>query len=174
MGDTSFYGAGLTVDTKSKFTVVTQFITNDGTASGTLSEIRRFYVQNGKVIPNSQSTVSGVAGNSISDSFCAAQKTAFGDQNVFATKGGLATMGDALKKGMVLVMSVWDDHTANMLWLDAPYPTDKDAATPGVSRGTCGTDSGAPATVESVSASASVTYSNIKWGAINSTYTATA
>lgn len=174
MGDTTFYGAGLTVDTTKKFTVVTQFITNDGTTSGTLSEIRRFYVQNGVVIPNSQSTVSGVTGNSLSDTFCAAQKTAFGDQNVFATKGGMATMGASLKKGMVLVMSVWDDHTADMLWLDAPYPPTKDASAPGVSRGTCGASSGAPKDVESASASASVTYSNIKWGPINSTYTGTA
>lgn len=174
MGDTSFYGAGLTVDTKSKFTVVTQFITNDGTTSGTLSEIRRFYVQNGKVIPNSQSTIAGASGNSITDSFCANQKTAFGDTNEFKVKGGLATMSAALKKGMVLVMSVWDDHTANMLWLDAPYPPTKDASAPGVTRGTCSPDSGAPATVESQSGSASVTYSNIKWGPINSTYTGTA
>ncbi|KUJ12306.1 glycoside hydrolase family 7 protein [Mollisia scopiformis] len=171
MGDTSFYGAGMTVDTTKVFTVVTQFVTNDGTTSGTLSEIRRFYVQNGVVIPNSQSTVSGVTGNSLSDTWCAAQKTAFGDQNVFATKGGLATIGASLKKGMVLVMSIWDDHAADMLWLDAPYPPTKDASTPGVSRGTCGADSGVPASVESVAASASVTYSNIKWGPINSTYT---
>ncbi len=136
MGDTSFYGAGLTIDTTKKFTVVTQFITADGSTTGTLSEIKRFYVQNGKVVANSESTVAGVAGNSISDSFCANQKTAFGDQNVFAKKGGLATMGAALAKGMVLVMSIWDDHTAQMLWLDAPYPPTKDASTAGVSRGT--------------------------------------
>ncbi len=173
MGDTSFYGAGMTIDTTKKFTVVSQFITNDGTSGGTLSEIRRFYVQNGVVIPNSQSTVAGVEGNSLTDSWCGAQKTAFGDQNVFQTKGGLATMGAALKKGMVLVMSVWDDHTASMLWLDAPYPPDKDAATAGVSRGTCGRDSGDPASVESAAASASVTYSNIKWGPINSTFSGT-
>ena len=81
MGDTSFYGKGLTVDTSKKFTVVTQFITSDGTDSGTLSEIKRFYVQNGVVIPNSNSTITGVTGNSITDSFCNAQKTAFGDEN---------------------------------------------------------------------------------------------
>jgi cellulose 1,4-beta-cellobiosidase len=68
MGDTSFYGPGLTVDTKQKFTVVTQFV------GSPINQINRFYVQNGKVIPNSQSTVSGVTGNSISDSFCAARK----------------------------------------------------------------------------------------------------
>lgn len=173
MGNTTFYGPGDTVDTSSVFTVVTQFITDDGTSSGTLSEIRRFYVQDGKVIANSNADISGVdAVNSITDSFCAAQKTAFGDTNDFAAKGGLAAMGDAFKTGMVLVMSVWDDHTANMLWLDSDYPTTKDASTPGVARGTCATTSGVPADVESSASGASVTYSNIKYGDLNSTFTA--
>jgi cellulose 1,4-beta-cellobiosidase len=154
MGATSFYGKGMTVDTGSKFTVVTQFITSDGTTSGTLTEIKRFYVQNSVVIPNSASTIDGVTGNSLTDAFCDAQKTAFGDQNQFKAKGGLANMGASLKKGMVLVMSVWDDHTANMFWLDAPYPPTKDASAPGVSRGTCSPSSGAPTDVESTSASA--------------------
>lgn len=57
MGNTSFYGKGLTVDTSKVFSIVTQFITADGTDTGTLSEIRRFYVQNGKTIPNSVSKV---------------------------------------------------------------------------------------------------------------------
>jgi cellulose 1,4-beta-cellobiosidase len=173
MGDTTFYGAGLTVDTSKVFTVVTQFITNDGSTTGTLSEIRRFYVQGGKVIPNSMSKITGVTGNSITDSFCAAQKTAFGDTNEFAVKGGLAKMSAAMSTGMVLVMSIWDDHTANMLWLDAPYPPTKDAGAAGVTRGTCSASSGAPADVEKNSPGASVTYSNIKWGPINSTYTGT-
>ena len=34
-------------------TVVTQFITSDGTDNGDLVEIRRLYVQDGKVIDNS-------------------------------------------------------------------------------------------------------------------------
>ncbi|KAJ6528076.1 glycoside hydrolase [Mycena capillaripes] len=166
MGDTSFYGPGLTVDTKSKFTVVTQFV------GSPITQINRFYVQNGNVIPNSQSTVSGVTGNSISDSFCAAQKTAFGDTNTFATKGGLATMSSASAAGMVLVMSIWDDHAANMLWLDAPYPPTKDASAPGVTRGTCSPSSGAPTTVESQNANSQVIYSNIKFGPIGSTFNA--
>ena len=53
MGDQSFYGASKTVDTSKPFTVVTQFVTADGTDSGTLSQINRFYVQGGKTIPNS-------------------------------------------------------------------------------------------------------------------------
>ncbi|KAH8684232.1 glycoside hydrolase [Tricladium varicosporioides] len=173
-GDTSFYGKGLTVDTSKVFTVVTQFISTDGTANGDLKEIKRFYVQGGKTIANSQTTTVGVTGNSITDDFCAAQKTAFGDQNMFAKKGGLKAMGRSIKAGMVLVMSIWDDHTANMLWLDAPYPPTKDASAPGVARGTCGADSGVPDAVEAASGSASVTYSNIKWGPIGSTFKALA
>ncbi len=170
MGVTDFYGKGMTLDTSKKMTVVTQFITNDNTDTGTLVEIKRFYVQNGVTFANSQSTIPGVTGNSITDAFCEAQKTAFGDNNIFKTKGGLAVMGDSLKKGVVLVMSIWDDHTANMLWLDAPYPPTKDASEPGVSRGTCGRDSGDPKVVEAESPNASVTYSNIKWGPIGSTF----
>ena len=55
-GDTTFYGPGQTIDTTKKFTDVTQFLT-DG---GSLSEIRRFYVQDGAVVENSQSTIPGV------------------------------------------------------------------------------------------------------------------
>jgi cellulose 1,4-beta-cellobiosidase len=62
MGDQTFLGKGKTVDTSKKFTIVTQFITSNGQSSGTLSEIRRIYVQNGKVIQNSQSKISGVTG----------------------------------------------------------------------------------------------------------------
>lgn len=162
----------MTIDTTKKLTVVTQFITEDGTDTGNLSEIKRFYVQNGVTYANSDSAIDGVTGNSLTDDFCSAQKTAFGDNNLFATKGGLAVMGNSLKKGVVLVMSIWDDHSVGMEWLDAPYPPTADASAPGVARGTCATGSGDPETVESASAGASVTYSNIKWGTLGSTFKA--
>jgi cellulose 1,4-beta-cellobiosidase len=106
-GNTTFYGpgSGYVVDTTQKMTVVTQFLTS----GGQLSEIKRFYVQNGRVIPNSESTIAGVTGNSITTSYCTAQKAAFGDSNSFANKGGLAQMGAALAQPMVLVLSLWDD-----------------------------------------------------------------
>ncbi|KAI0025430.1 1,4-beta-D-glucan cellobiohydrolase-like protein [Xylariomycetidae sp. FL0641] len=167
MGVEDFYGSGMTVDTDKVFTVVTQFIAGD---DGALSSIKRFYVQDGKVIPNSESQISGVSGNEITSEFCSAQKTAFGDEDIFAQRGGLAQMGKAVESGMVLVMSLWDDHAANMLWLDSTYPTDSTA--PGAARGTCGTDSGVPADVESSAADATVVFSNIKFGAINSTFSA--
>jgi len=169
MGNTSFLGTGKIVDTSKVITVVTRFITKDGTSSGDLSEITRFYVQNGKTIPNSQSTVSGVTGNSITDAFCSAQKTAFGDHNSFQTMGGLKQMGKSFEKGMVLVMSIWDDHTASMLWLDGSYPLDKSPSTPGVARGACDAASGDPKYVEANHPGASVTYSNIRYGPIGST-----
>ncbi|KAG6863887.1 Exoglucanase 1 [Blastosporella zonata] len=176
MGDTSFYGPGLKVDTTKKFTVVTQFISSDGTATGDLTEIRRLYVQNGVVIQNSYVNVPGITANtynSITEPLCDAQKAAFGDKTQFEAKGGLKQMGVAAKNGMVLVLSVWDDHAVNMLWLDSTYPTTSSASAPGVARGTCATTSGTPTDVETNSPNASVTYSNIRFGEIGSTYTGT-
>ncbi|KAJ4379700.1 Esterase/lipase/thioesterase [Didymella sp. IMI 355093] len=166
MGVKNFYGPGATLDTKKKMTVVTQFI---GSGSS-LSEIKRFYIQNGKVFKNSQSTISGASGNSITDSFCKAQKTAFGDNNQFASIGGLNGMGASLARGHVLVMSLWDDHAVNMLWLDSSYPTTADPSKPGIARGTCPTTSGKPSDLESNNPNSSVVFSNIKFGPIGSTF----
>ncbi|KDR74830.1 hypothetical protein GALMADRAFT_70232 [Galerina marginata CBS 339.88] len=172
MGDKSFYGPGLTVDTKKKFTVVTQFITSDGTANGSLKEIRRIYIQDGKVIQNSKTNIAGLpVSDSITEQFCAAQKTAFGDTDSFKSKGGMAGMEAGLRSGMVLALSIWDDHNVNMLWLDSTYPTT--STSPGAARGSCATTSGAPADVEANSPNASVIYSNIKVGDIGSTYSST-
>ncbi|TGO90293.1 hypothetical protein BPOR_0070g00050 [Botrytis porri] len=172
MGNTTFYGSGMTIDTTKPFSVVTQFITDDGTETGTLTEIKRFYVQGDVVYEQPSSDISGVSGNSITDDFCAAQKTAFGDTDYFTKNGGMAAMGKKMADGMVLVLSIWDDYNVNMLWLDSDYPTNKDASTPGVSRGSCAADSGVPATVEAASGSAYVTFSSIKYGPIGSTFKA--
>lgn len=168
MGDTSFYGAALTLDTSKPFTIVTQFITDDNTATGNLVEIKRFYSQNGKTFANSDSKIDGVTGNSITDDFCDAQKTAFSDANDFKTKGGLAQMGKQLEK-MVLVLSIWDDTAVSMNWLDSTFP--EGASGPGSLRGPCDAAAGLPATVEAAHPDATVIYSNIKVGAINSTFT---
>lgn len=164
----------MTVDTSRKFTVVTQFLTSDNTTTGTLSAIRRLYVQDGKVIQNSVSNIAGIdPTNQITDGCCGQQKTAFSDTNFFSQKGGLRGMGQSFSRGMVLALSVWDDYGAYMQWLDSDYPTTADPAAPGVARGTCGTNTGLPTNVESVSASASVVFSNIKFGDIGSTLSGT-
>lgn len=174
MGDKSFLGPGLTVDTNSVITVVTQFITSDNTTSGDLVEIRRIYVQDGTVIQNSKTNIAGLdTYDSITDDFCNAQKTVFGDTNSFENQGGLKVMGDSFEQGMVLVMSLWDDHAVDMLWLDSDYPTTSDPSTPGVARGNCPTTSGAPTDVEANAANSYVIYSNIKYGPIGSTFSGT-
>jgi cellulose 1,4-beta-cellobiosidase len=168
-GDHEFYGPGKTVDTNSKFTIITQFITDNGSSTGKLVEIKRFYIQNGNVIPNSVNTISGIdAVNSITDSYCDQQKAAFGDTTSFQNHGGLAKMGESLGRGGVLVLSVWDDYVVNMLWLDSTYPTD--CTKDGCFRGTCPTTSGVPSDIESSASNAKVTYSNIKVGPVGSTY----
>jgi len=173
MGNKTFIGAGsqFDVNTQQKMTVVTQFITRDNTDTGDLVEIKRIYKQNGRVIQNSMSTnLRGTQFNSVTDAFCTAQKTLFGDNNAFIKKGGLKKMGDAMNEGMVLVMSLWDDHEAHMLWLDSNYPTNASAATPGVARGPCPITGGVPADVERDHPNANVKFSNIKFGAIGSTF----
>ena len=80
-------------------------------------------------------------------------------------------MSGSLDHGMVLVMSLWDDHDVHMLWFDSNYPLNKSPRSPGVARDTCPTTSGLPIDVESQHPDASVTYSNIKYGELDSTYT---
>ena len=122
LGDKEFLGPGKVVDTTKKITVVTQFLTNNNQSSGDLVEIRRLYVQNGRVIQNSKVNLPGIDDyDSITDQFCIDKKVLFKDQNSFNPLGGMKKMGEAFKRGMVLVMSLWDDHFAHMLWLDSNY-----------------------------------------------------
>jgi len=170
LGNSSFFGAGSTfgLDTTQKMTVVTQFVTDDGTDRGELVEIRRFYQQNGKRIQTPTLPVGGSGSyDALSDGFCDAWRNYTGDGTTFLERGGFDSIGDASDKGMVLVMSIWDDHDVNMLWLDATYPTD--GKQPGAPRGTCSIDSGDPKDVEASSPDSHVTFSNIRFGEIGST-----
>lgn len=173
LGDESFFGPGqdFAVNTDNPMTVVTQFITSDGTDNGDLVEIRRLYVQDGQIIDNSFTNLDGIDRvDSITQEFCDQTKVVFDDVNDHAEHGGLKAMGESLDRGQVLVMSMWDDHDANMLWLDSNYPLDKDPSEPGVNRGPCSEDTGDPVDMESNYPDASVKYFNIKYGSIGSTY----
>jgi len=153
-------------------TVVTQFITADGTDTGDLAEIRRLYLQDGKVIADANSTVPGVRGGAITDEFCSAQKKAFQDPDDHMMKGGLKKMGEALDRGMVLALSLWDDKATEMRWLDSAFPPDDSTSRLGVMRGPCDGSTSSPLYLRSHSQSATVKYTNIKYGEINSTFTA--
>lgn len=169
LGDKNFFGEGssFTIDTTKPVTVVTQFVTEDGTDTGKLSEIRRSYVQGGKKIETPTLKVGSSSFNSLSPDMCKAEVGLFNDHTNFLEKGGFTSMDNAMEQGMVLVMSLWDDHDVDMLWLDSTYPTDGKG--PGVARGPCSTSSGDPKTVESQHADANVKFSNIKFGEIGST-----
>jgi cellulase len=151
-GKHHYYGHGDKVDTTKPFTVVTQFVTNDGTTTGTLQEIRRLYVQDGKTIKTPSFTFSGGTANSVDDAYCDATA------DLFTQRGGLAEMGDALGLGMVLCMSIWNDAGGYMNWLDAG-----DA-------GPCGPKQGMPSKILKQHPDTDVVFSNIKWGDIGSTY----
>eukprot|EP00933_Yihiella_yeosuensis_P081982 TRINITY_DN95708_c0_g1_i1.p1 TRINITY_DN95708_c0_g1~~TRINITY_DN95708_c0_g1_i1.p1 ORF type:complete len:489 (-),score=81.95 TRINITY_DN95708_c0_g1_i1:313-1779(-) len=172
MKEKNFFGRGkhFKINSRDEMTVVTQFITSDGTDTGDLIEIRRFYVQDGKIIPNADSKVEGVKGNSITQEFCDAKKRVFRDVNDFKKKGGMKSMGEVMGRGMVLVFSLWDDSMADMLWLDSVYPPEGDTSKPGVVRGPCKTTTGATAYVRSKFPHASVSFSKIKFGHLNTTF----
>lgn len=155
LGEKEYYGPNKTVNTLKKMTVVTQFLTNDGTDTGTLNEIRRIYVQDGKVIQFVEVDTAGLTGvDSLTNEYCAATAS-FHEQ-----RGGLGSMGRAIQRGMVLIFSIWNDDGGFMQWLD------------GGERGPCNTTEGNPQLIQQLHPEVSVTFSNIKIGEINSTYAA--
>merc|ERR1712029_402526 len=90
-GDKTYFGVGsqFAVDTSKPMTVVTQFHTDDGTDNGELVEIRRLYVQDGRVIENSITQWDGMGDwDSITQEMCDEQKVVFDDPDDHAKKGG--------------------------------------------------------------------------------------
>lgn len=172
LGSENFFGEGsaFMVDSSKRFTVVTQFITDDGTDTGNLKEIKRFYMQNGERIDTPTFNIGGSQFDSITQGMCSVTKGYFNDTDSFDMNGGLKAMGEALARGsMVLVMSMWDDHEDQMLWLDS-CDGDGDPTQPGVCRGSCPTSSGVPDEMEKQYPDSTVVYGNIKFGEIGSTH----
>ncbi|CAE8725890.1 unnamed protein product [Polarella glacialis] len=146
LGAKSYYGDGpqFQVDSSKPMTVVTQFLTSNGADDGDLVEIRRLYLQDGKLIANAVVNSSAIpsmselggedsitdAQDSITDGLCDAQKRAFGNVNSHQAKGGLRSMGEALRRGMVSSLSLWDDSATQMRWLDSNYPVGADPGRP--------------------------------------------
>ncbi|KAK4640028.1 hypothetical protein QC761_0087690 [Podospora bellae-mahoneyi] len=160
MGNPDFYGKGKTVDTTKKFTVVTRFQDDN---------LEQFFVQNGRKILAPAPTFDGIpASPNITPEFCSTQFDVFTDRNRFSEVGDFPQLNAALRIPMVLVMSIWADHYANMLWLDSVYPPEKEGE-PGAARGPCAQDSGVPSEVKANYPNAKVVWSNIRFGPIGST-----
>jgi cellulose 1,4-beta-cellobiosidase len=150
------------------FKVVTQF----HTSGGQLSEIRRFYVQDGRVIPNSVSTTPGITGDSITQQFCDQQYEVYGNQFYFEPpsfheNGGMASMTAAMARGMVLAMKL--DDRPRTVYFDGLTPTDlwDPEVVPGIIRGRCPLDGPDPALWYP---DAHATFSKFRFGPIGSTY----
>ncbi|KAK3350263.1 concanavalin A-like lectin/glucanase domain-containing protein [Lasiosphaeria hispida] len=162
LGAKRFYGPGLTVDTSLPFTVVTQFLSSDNTSAGDLVEIRRLYVQNGRVIPSTAETTNPNVDRlpdydgAITQDYCTARNA-----SDFSRLGGLKGMGESLARGMVLIFSIWNSQGDFMSWLD------------GGNNGPCNATEGDPAKIVAAQPDVSVTFANIRWGDIGSTFNAT-
>ena len=156
-GDLTFYGPGTNykINTLLPFTVFTQFITSNGQDTGDLIAIRRYYSQGGK----------NIEGFTMTDSTIATQKAKFSENNYFGTLGGLKAMGKSLSRGLTLVMSLWDDISVQMLWLDSTYPTG--SSLPGALRGPCSAATSDVNYLRSTYPNSQVIYSDIQLSAIS-------
>ncbi|RAL11911.1 glycoside hydrolase, partial [Aspergillus homomorphus CBS 101889] len=155
-GNPGFYGlgGGFVVDSAREITVVTQFLTRDGTDTGDLVEIRRVYLVDGVRVGSHGLGGNGTwGGGAITDAFCRAQGA-----SSFESHGGLAGMGRALARGMVLVFSIWNDASGYMQWLDAG------------ANGPCSATEGDPRVIEREDPGTNVVFSNVRWGEIGSTF----
>jgi cellulose 1,4-beta-cellobiosidase len=172
-GVRDFYGPSdkFKVNSAKPVTVTTQFLTDDGTDSGTIVKAKQFYTQNGKTFEHPMYTINGKPHKTISDEMCADWVAETKDGTNFLAMGGMGSVDTVFKNGAVLVMSLWDDHYANMLWLDSIYPVDVTdcAANPGACRGSCAITSGVPADVEKNVPNATIHFSDIKYGRIGTT-----
>ena len=110
-----FYGKGseFQLDSTQKFTVVTQFHTEDNTESGALSSIERFYIQNDKVIelptlyiksPTDGTHLGGLVNPSLSKEFCTDTYDRWNGDKDYEP---FAQIGNNMDSGMVLAMSIW-------------------------------------------------------------------
>jgi cellulase len=153
-GFRGYYGTGanMTVNTNEPFTVVTQFISSDGTDTGDLAEIRRLYIQGGTVIENHPEDVNATEPGTVTDEFCTDRADNY--MRLGANKG----MGESLKRGMVLIFSIWNSDGDFMSWLNSGEA------------GPCGPTEGNPADIVKANPDVSVTFSNIRWGEIGSTF----
>ncbi|KAK1450763.1 exoglucanase 1 [Colletotrichum cuscutae] len=162
LDEMEFYGKFKTVDTSRKFTVVTQFSEEN---------VRQFFVQDGKRIETPAASYPGFPNTSgLSPDYCKALPTNFQDPEYFAQVGGYSRHNEALRRPMVLTMSISNDHWANNLWLDSTFPPDR-AGLLGAERGPCPSwgNGPEPQEAERYYPNAKVAWSNIRFGPIGTT-----
>ncbi|KAF5019788.1 hypothetical protein F66182_8157 [Fusarium sp. NRRL 66182] len=153
VNQTDFYGRGgsFKVDTTRKFTVVSQFLSDK---AGKLTELHRHYVQDGRIIESAVVNIEGPPKvNFINDEYCEATNA-----TSYMRLGGTQQMGEAMSRGMVLVISLWWDEGGFMEWLDQG------------NNGPCDATEGDPKNIVKLVPNPEVTFSNIRVGELNSTF----
>lgn len=146
LGNRTLYGPNLEIDTLKPFQVITQIFTD---------RIVRFYQQNGK----------RYFGGELNDQLIRDRKSKFGEQNHYAKLGGWKKMIESFKRKHVLAISLWDDLSASMLWLDSTFP--KGSNQPGSIRGPCSGSENDALQLREKEPNAFVTYSNFKFTALS-------
>ncbi|KDN67726.1 putative exoglucanase 1 [Colletotrichum sublineola] len=160
LGNKSFYGKGKTVDTDKKITLDSLypvfFLPCD------------FFVQDGKRIDAPAPAYAGFPDESgISPGHCRVLPFVFGEANYFEQVGGYHHHNEALRRPMVLAMSISDDYWTKNLWLDSTYPVD--GSGPGTERGDCPRYNGGPTLPVEPTYDSKVAWSNIRFGPIGTT-----
>lgn len=146
VGKTDFYGPGKKVDTRKPITVKTKFFA----ANGEITKIVRTYVQDGREIFGHEDTSASMK----------ALKEMMEEPDHFHELGGMKTMYDSMKRKQVLVLSLWDDVSVNMRWLDSIYPPGSND--PASYRGPCSNHDNSPDFLRKNYADAYVVYSDIQ------------
>jgi hypothetical protein len=149
---TSFYGPSKTIDTKKRFTVVTQFISDNGADGGNVKEVRRLWIQGGKLVQTPTRRIwngtHNVETNVFNDGTCT-------NYEQYASHGGDAAFSASFKRNAVMVMSLWTD--GSMAWLDEG------------GNGDCESPGGQDA-IKKANLNSYVEFSNIRFGDIDTTY----
>merc|ERR1711934_968468 len=123
-------GSDYTVNTNKPFAIITQF---KETKDGDLDGMYQYYIQGGKTIhPPDYGFGSD---NVMTNDFCKKALDRPGEAQYFFDHGGMPQFSKAVKNGMTMVVSFWDDMASNMNWLDSN------------GRGPCDPDHGDPATL---------------------------
>ncbi|KAA1114754.1 hypothetical protein PGT21_021738 [Puccinia graminis f. sp. tritici] len=164
----TFYGPNKTIDTRHKFTVVTQFLTSNATTQGELVEIKQFYIQHGVLIKHRGIKLPGQDSslNSITDAFCSIMSNTTGTGSAFRRTGGLEAMGRAMEKGLVLVMGLWTDEVTDSLGSIQKIPATRKNSLKRINQLVCPEETRTQPFIQKHHPHASVLFSNIKVGPI--------
>jgi cellulose 1,4-beta-cellobiosidase len=153
-GHKEFYGPGskFTINTLKPFTIVTEFREKGGELDG----MYQYYYQGGKKI---EVPDLGFGSNNVMDQdFCDTVVSKLSEDPYFNNNGGMKQFGKAVKRGLTMVVSFWDDMATNMNWLDSGE------------RGSCDMEAGDPKDLREKHPDATFQVRHMRWGPIGSTH----